>query len=594
MSQDTSQEKHTFHCINRQLLPMASVYGLLDALATNELEPDETEMMRQHLQQCQTCSHLLVEIGQYHRLLRGVMSNDAPAFTPDQMAEQRDARPARQRAEPAPLPSQPRRQPGLFRRTSTRLLIAAVVFALIVGDLFIFRNVLPQSQHPNGAQGGPTGTAATTIGVPTGTAATTPTEALPPDSPWSKLWTLPALPPPPPGDSPNIPQIAWSPANAQRLYLCQAGIDYEAMLRSFGGSYDTVPAVLHNLYRSDDQGLHWTAYPLPEATGNCRLEVDPTNADALVLLDGKYHAYFSRDGGQSWQSVPNPPQWNTSLVFPTVQIMAGRLYVEGYWTDDLTHWTRWYPVAGEQNHVFAQINPQHPQTLYTAIDSNGLRCAGMPSTLTLGAQPDIYQAQLCRSDDGGQTWRFIAVVVAEYGAAAAFCLALNQPETLYAWGYTAQSYPNPYPGVVTGDAMRSTDGGNTWIRLSGVFAGGGSDTANFPSCASDAYAGQSSIMVDPDDPIGGNNEWQHFGITADGTIYHVVDMAATRQGVTMKAGVSLLSGNSWQVIAPYPDGVTTPDTNYRLRMLLITPPSGRQVLLAFTDQNLYIYAGAGK
>jgi hypothetical protein len=140
--------------------------------------------------------------------------------------------------------------------------------------------------------------------------------------------------------------------------------------------------------------------------------------------------------------------------------------------------------------------------------------------------------------------------------------------------------------------MRSTDGGNTWTRLPAVFVSG--DQATNLDCSADAYTGQSSVMVDPDDPIGGNNEWQHFGIMADGTIYHVVDTTATRQGVTMQAGVSLLTGSNWQVIAPYPEGVTMPDTNYRLRMLLITPPSGRQVLLAFTDQNLYIYAGAGK
>ncbi len=569
---------------------MAKVYTLLDELATNELEPGETTMMRQHLAECQTCSQVFVEIGQYHRLLRGVMSNDAPVSIANQVAEQDHARPMRQEAEPAPLPSQPRRATSVFRRTSTRLLIAAVVLVLIVADILVFRNVLPQTQHPTGAGGTPPASVSTTpSGTPTATVATTPTEepTLVPNSPWHQLWTLPALPPPPSAaygsDSPYLPQIAWSSANAQRLYVCRATINYTGM-----------PAVLHDLYRSDDQGIHWTAYALPEAAANCRIKVDPTNADALVLQDDLNHSYISRDGGQHWQVVPDSPQWDTASLGtpPNVQIMAGRLYVEGYWTEDLTHWTRWYPVANEQNHVYVQINPQRPQTLYTAVDLNKVRCVGTPSTLDLGVDPLNFQAQLCRSDDEGQTWHFLAVVVGENASNnPAFCLALNHPETLYAWGYTAQSYPNPYPGGVTGDAMRSTDGGNTWTRLSGVFVGGDSSTANFHPCGADAYGGQSPVRVDNDNADQENNQWQNFGVTADGTIYHVLDMPVSRQGVMMNAGVSVLTDAAWSAIAPYPEGLTTPTTNYRLRMLLISPPAGSPVLLAFTDQRIYSYAG---
>ena len=58
----------------------------------------------------------------------------------------------------------------------------------------------------------------------------------------------------------------------------------------------------------------------------------------------------------------------------------------------------------------------------------------------------------------------------------------------------------------------------------------------------------------------------------------------------MTKGVSLLTESGWKVIAPYPAGVTTPTTNYRLKMLLLTPPSGAPVLLAFTDQAVYSYA----
>ncbi len=428
--------------------------------------------------------------------------------------------------------------------------------------------------------------------LPPAAVAATPTEALAPNSSWRKLWTLPVLPPPPDSaygaDPPYTPQIAWSPANAQRLYLCRATINYQNM-----------PAVLHDLYRSDDQGLHWTPYTLPEAASSCRLEVDPTNADALVLLDAMYHTYVSRDGGEHWQAVPKPPHWNTSLVAPVVQIMAGRLYVEGYWTDDLIHWTRWYPVEDEQ-HVSVQINPQRPQTLYTTVDPKEFVCAGTPSNLhQLGADPIAHQALLCRSDNGGQTWRFLVVVVVVdfsttlgYWSTATeplFCLALNHPETLYALGHTAQSYPDPYPGDITGYSMQSTDEGNTWTRMSGVFSGQNSSPPTFDPCGASAYGGQSPVRVDGDYPVE-NEPWQNFGMAADGAFYHAVDTTGTRQGVTMRKGVSLLTASGWKVIAPYTEGVTTPTTNYRLKLLLLTPPSGASVLLAFTDQAVYSYA----
>src|SRR5262249_45047892 len=143
-----------------------------------------------------------------------------------------------------------------------------------------------------------------------------------------------------------------------------------------------------------------------------------------------------------------------------------------------------------------------------------------------------------------------------------FCLALNHPETLYALGYTAQSIPNPYPGDVTGDPMQSIDGGTTWTRLPAIFGGGTSGTTNFDPGETDeyaregpAYAGQSSLAVDWDYPAG-NTTWGPFGVTADGTFYHVVDTTGTRGGITMTKGVSVLTGAIWRVIAPYPDGVT--------------------------------------
>lgn len=564
MNHDTGE----FHRINGQLLPATEVYALLDALSTNELEPDETASLHQHLAQCEACRQVFAEIGQYHRLLAGVFSNDAPASLRSRDAQHNHAHPLPRPGELALTPSEPRRRPAVLRRASTRLLIAAVVLALIGANILLFHNFL-LAQPANSAHRTPTVAGAMT---PAGTATHVPNGS------WQHLWTLPALPPPPAGtygtDLPYIPQIAWSPANAQRLYLCRAST-----------SYTNMPAVLHNLYRSDDSGRSWTAYALPEAAANCHLEVDPTDANALVLQDDKQHSYISRDGGQHWQPVPDPPNWQIALGVPEMQIMAGRLYVGGYWTADLAHWTRWYPVAGEQSQVYLQVNPQRPQTLYTAVSPGEFRCTGTPSAL----QQLAFQSTLCRSDDGGQHWQFLAVVTVAQGSnLPVFCLALNHPATLYAWGYTAQSGATANPG----GAIASTDGGKTWSRLPAVLDAENSGY-DLP-CSADAYAGQNAVRVDSDDAASESNQWLNFGLTADGAFYHVVDTAATRQGVHMAAGVSLLTSTGWQeVIAPYPPGLTTPATNYQLRVLLISPPAGLPVLLAFTDQNVYSYTGFG-
>jgi hypothetical protein len=275
-----------------------------------------------------------------------------------------------------------------------------------------------------------------------------------------------------------------------------------------------------------------------------------------------------------------------------VQIMHGRAYVEGYWSDDLTHWTRWYPGSPGQ-HVYAQINPQDTQVLYTSVEFADFRCAGAPYVSQLNGSPFTHLAQLCRSRDGGQSWRFLAVVdvqnsanaqdVWSLGNAPNVCLVLNHPDTLYALGYTAPSNGTLLPAGF-GDPMVSTDDGSTWANLPSIFLG--NDNTNL-SCSADEYAGQNELSVDPYDSTGTADRWQTFGITSNGDFYHIVDTAGTRQGVTMRPGVSLLTGAGWQLIAPYPVGVTTPFTSTRMKILMMSPFTGTSALLAFTDLNVY-------
>lgn len=582
MSDENRQPGNEWHQFNDQLLSAAEIYGLLDAYLTNELEAREGQAVRQHLAQCQVCRQTVLEIRQYHHLLRGVMPNEtvdrqlqpssqnhaqaaritAETFTPGQ---------ARQSGQLSSSPERPRKRPGRLQRTSTRLLIAAIILLLIGANLYLFRNSIPLIQQPASAHGTPTAAATHKL------AAAGTTVPAPITGAWQHLWTLPALPPAAPGtygnNPPYTPQFAWSPANPQRLYLCRATIDYQ------------MPAILRDLYRSDDTGAHWNAYPMPETAANCRLQVDPTNADVLVFQDDKNNSFVSKDGAQHWQKVLNPPTWNTGAGVPNLQIVGGRLYAEGYWTEDLTHWTRWYPVAGEQSSVYLVVHAPH--MLYTSVSAGEYHCAGSP-------QLESSALALCRSEDGGQTWHFLARLFLTNPASAAplLCSDLNGSDALYAWG----SIPGGPSGL-----LFSPDGGSSWQTLPSYFGGPqgstpelncntGLDRVTLPSTMD---AGTNTVpaatTVDvwqkTDNPA---DTYYSFALAPDGTIYHAGLYAVSDQGTALPAGISIFRHNSWQQIVPsFPVPVSiTQDT---LRLLLITPPGGAPFLLAYTDQDMYVY-----
>lgn len=578
MSNENRQAGSEWHQFNGQVLAATEVYGLLDAYLTGELEEREDQAVRQHLAQCQACRQTVLEIRQYHRLLRGVMSSElVQPFSqnharPTRSAEVLASDLTRQSGQLIALPERSRERPGRFRRAGTRLLIAAVVLLLIGANLYLFRNSIPLLQQPAGAHGSP-GVVATH--KPAASDTTAP--VISPQAGWQHLWTLPALPPAAPGtygnNPPYTPQFAWSPANSQRLYLCRATIDYQ------------MPAILRDLYRSDNAGAHWNAYPMPETAANCRLQVDPTSADILVLQDDKNNSFVSRDGAQHWQKVPNPPTWNAGAGAPNLQIVGGRLYAGGYWTDDLVHWTRWYPVAGEQGSVSLVVHA--PQTLYTSVLAGEYRCAGSP-------QLERSALAICRSGDGGSTWHFLARLFPTNSASGAplLCSDLNGSNALYAWGSV--------PGGASG-LLFSADGGSSWQSLPAYFGGPQGSTpelncntgVNSTMLPSTMDAGTNTVpaptTVDPwrktDNPA---DTSYSFALAPDGTIYHAGLFAVSDQGTALPAGISVFRHNRWeQAVSSFPVPVSVEQDT--LRLLLITPPGGTSFLLAYTDQDVYVY-----
>ena len=122
------------------------------------------------------------------------------------------------------------------------------------------------------------------------------------------------------------------------------------------------------LYKSSDNGAHWTNMGLSDSAAIGRIAVDPTNAQRLFVAASGHIArtvadrglYRTLDGGKTWQLVLAPPNATTGAI----------------------------DVA---------INPANPQIVYASLwdhtRNNGRRFYG-------GVGSGLF-----RSNDGGETWK---------------------------------------------------------------------------------------------------------------------------------------------------------------------------------------------
>ena len=128
------------------------------------------------------------------------------------------------------------------------------------------------------------------------------------------------------------------------------------------------------IYKSTDDGAHWTNIGLRESASIGRIAVDPTNPDGcsrrppghVARSAGQRGLYRTVDGGKTWQLVLAPPNATTGAI----------------------------DVA---------INPQNPQIVYAALwdhkRNNGARIYG-------GVGSGLF-----RSKDGGDTWERLQNIV---------------------------------------------------------------------------------------------------------------------------------------------------------------------------------------
>src|SRR4051794_27321363 len=212
------------------------------------------------------------------------------------------------------------------------------------------------------------------------------------------------------------------------------------------------------IYKSSDNGAHWTKMGLEDSAAIGRIAVDPTNSQRVFAAASGHIVrsvrdrglYRTVDGGKTWQLVLAPPNPTTGAI----------------------------DVA---------INPRNPQIVYASlwdhVRNNGRRTFG-------GVGSGLF-----RSKDGGDTWERLENMVDPLPSYDTAQSGLKSNPTLGRIGFAlAPSNPNRMY-VVFGDqtgpdkgSYRSDDGGDTFHLMGRAYQANGGYQWWF-----------GRIWVDPDD-----------------------------------------------------------------------------------------------
>ncbi len=212
------------------------------------------------------------------------------------------------------------------------------------------------------------------------------------------------------------------------------------------------------IYKSTDNGGHWTNMGLADSAAIGRIAVDPSNSQRLFVAASGHIArtvhdrglYRTIDGGKTWQLVLAPPNATTGAI----------------------------DVA---------INPKNPQIVYASLwdhtRNNGRRSYG-------GVGSGLF-----RSKDGGDTWERLQNIVGPLATYDTPQTGLTSDPTLGRIGFAlAPSNPNRMY-VVFGDntgpdkgSYRSDDGGDTFTLMGRAYQASGGYQWWF-----------GRVWVDPDD-----------------------------------------------------------------------------------------------
>ncbi|MEO8909813.1 MAG: glycoside hydrolase [Gemmatimonadaceae bacterium] len=260
-------------------------------------------------------------------------------------------------------------------------------------------------------------------------------------------------------DAQQIPQIAVDPTNPSRIFVAALGHPYG-------------PNKERGIFRSLDGGRTFTAVlQKSEDAGGNDVDIDPSNPQIIYA--------------NLWEQRQGP--WENSVWTGN----GGGLFKSTDGGDTWKQLTNGLPPT--TNQVNLVIAPSNPRRLYAAVEANG-----PPDSV------DIY-----RSDDAGESWTRITND--------------RRPALRIGGGDLPVPVVNPKDAdmVLMGSvvAMKSTDGGRTWIPLKG--APGGDDYQNAWISPIDPnivllVSDQGAIVS-----VNGGNTWSSWYNQPTAQVYHV-------------------------------------------------------------------------
>ena len=310
----------------------------------------------------------------------------------------------------------------------------------------------------------------------------------------------------------SIGALAVAPSNPEILYIGTGQV---------AARYDVVEG--DGVYRSMDGGKSWTHIGLDDTRHIGRIWIDPKNPDlVLVAALGNYFGpndergvFRSTDGGQHWEKVLYVDS-DTGAVDISADDAHPNVMFAATWQARMYPWLSYYkPQAGPGSGIWKSMDEGRT---WTRLSGHGLPAASL-GRIGLAVAPGTNDQRvyaivethaadangLYRSDDGGDSWRFMGFKGLGNSYFGRVTVDPKNPETVY---------------VMNRSVARSTDGGKTFTWFKGAPGG---DDYHF-------------MWINPDDDrnmilasdqgttvsVDGGQNWSSWYNQPTGQFYHVV------------------------------------------------------------------------
>ncbi|HEX7964860.1 MAG TPA: hypothetical protein VF651_03995 [Gammaproteobacteria bacterium] len=321
-------------------------------------------------------------------------------------------------------------------------------------------------------------------------------------------------------------RIAIDPADPQVLYLSSQVGDYDGSIGARDGD------ALSGLYSSTDGGAHWTQH-LP-TLAFADVVVDPSD-DQNVYAG----SYVSNDAGATWAPI-NTPAANFTVIAVDPSDSQVILGVEDATITGVLWMSRdqgahWDPVAMPHGNAVYNLayDPVTPATVYASSQAFGVYkstdggstwaestegLAGVYAfNVLMDSTGDIYLGSIgtgiFKSTDGGATWAMkddgLDIGIGSSGITTRSLVEAATPGTLY---MTNQSH-----------LYKTTNGGDTWSRITSRSDGSIDIVATDPERADTVYAGTGGGHVLKSTDGGAHWTQSVSGLPADGVWSLAVD-----------------------------------------------------------------------